>query len=71
MKQEIRLQVGMRVLIKNNPRDFQFNSGEIKTITKILPDFGAQRAFALDGDDGIWCIEDFDQCIDYPNHEMV
>lgn len=67
----IYLQQGMRVKIKNNTKDFMFNAGEIKTITKLLPDFGKNRAFELDNDStGIWCIEDFDFCVDYPDMVM-
>lgn len=66
----MKLQVGMRVLIKNNKKDYQFDAGKVKKITKELPDFGRNRAFALDGDEGIWCIEDFEKCMDYPNLPM-
>jgi hypothetical protein len=55
----MKLQTGMKVIIKNDTKNFMFDAGKIKTITKILPDFGSKKAFALDGDDGIWCIEDF------------
>ena len=61
------LQVGMRVLIKNDTKNYQFNAGKVKTITKQLPNFGTLSAFALDNDEGIWCIEDFERCVDYPN----
>ena len=64
------LQVGMRVEIKNKPKDYHFDSGKIKTITSHLPDFGKLKAFGLDGDDGIWCIEDFVKCVDYPKLPM-
>lgn len=66
----MKLQIGMRVKIKQNEKDFQFNAGKTKTITKLLPDFGTQRAFALDGEGGIWCIEDFSECVDYPDLPM-
>ena len=64
------LQVGMRVKIKNDTKNFMFNAGKIKTITKQLPDFGKSKAFALDNDEGIWCIEDFDFCVDLPDAVM-
>ena len=64
------LQVGMRVKIKNDTKNYMFNAGKIKTITKQLPDFGKLKAFALDNDGGIWCIEDFDFCVDYPDAVM-
>jgi hypothetical protein len=64
------LQVGMRVKIKNDTKNYMFNAGKIKTITKQLPDFGKSKAFALDNDGGIWCIEDFDFCVDYPDAVM-
>lgn len=64
------LQVGMKVKIKNNTKDYLFNAGKEKTITKDLPNFGKSRAFGLDGDDGIWCIEDFEYCVNYPHLEM-
>jgi len=60
----------MKVKIFNNPILYFFNSGKEKTITSDLENFGSLRAFGLDGDDGIWCIEDFEYCIDYPNHVM-
>jgi hypothetical protein len=65
------LQVGMKVKIKNNTKDYLFNAGKEKTISKDLPNFGSQRAFALDGDDGIWCIEDFEYCVNYPHLSML
>jgi len=64
------LQVGMRVLIKSDTKNYMFNAGRIKTITKQLPDFGKLKAFALDNDEGIWCIEDFEKCVDYPDAVM-
>jgi hypothetical protein len=64
------LQTGMKVKIKNDTKNYIFNAGKIKTITRILPDFGKNRAFALDWDDGIWCIEDFEYCVNYPNLSM-
>jgi len=64
------LQIGMRVKIKNDTKNYMFNAGKIKTITKQLPDFGKLKAFALDNDEGIWCIEDFDFCVDYPDAVM-
>ncbi len=64
------LQVGMKVKIKNNTKDHLFNAGKEKTITKDLPNFGKNRAFGLDGDDGIWCIEDFEYCVNYPHLAM-
>jgi hypothetical protein len=70
MKKTICLQVGMRVLIKNDIKNYQFNAGKVKTITKQLPNFGKLKAFALDNDEGIWCIKDFEKCIDYPDAIM-
>lgn len=64
------LQVGMKVKIKNNTKDYLFNAGKEKTITNDLPNFGKSRAFGLDGDDGIWCIEDFEYCVNYPHLSM-
>lgn len=64
------LQIGMKVKIKNNTKDYLFNAGKEKTITKDLPDFGKSRAFGLDGDEGIWCIEDFEYCVNYPHLPM-
>lgn len=65
------LQIGMKVKIKDNPKDFLFDSGKEKTITKNLPNYNGNRAFGLDGDDGIWLIEDFEYCINYPNLTML
>lgn len=64
------LQVGMKVKIKSNTKDYLLNAGKEKTITKDLPNFGKIRAFGLDGDDGIWCIEDFEYCVNYPHLAM-
>ena len=64
------LQVGMKVKIKTDDFHYIFDSGKIKTITKDLPNFGKSRAFCLDGDDGIWCIEDFEYCVNYPHLAM-
>jgi hypothetical protein len=66
----MKLQIGMRVLIKNDKKNYLFDAGKVKKITKELPNFGKKRAFALDGDDGIWCIEDFEKCVDYPKSPM-
>lgn len=64
------LQVGMRVKIKNDTKNYMLNAGRTKVITKQLPDFDKLKAFALDNDEGIWCIEDFEYCVDYPNATM-
>lgn len=62
------LQLGMRVKIKNDSKNFGENAGKIKIITKELPDFKNIRVFELDNDDlGLWLIEDFERCEDYPN----
>jgi len=66
----ISLQVGMRVKVKNDVKNYLFNAGKVKTITAHLPDFGSSKAFSLDRDYGIWCIEDFEYCVDYPNATM-
>lgn len=57
------LQCGMRVKIKNDKKNHPLYYGKIKTITSDLPNFGSKRAFGLDGDTGIWCIEDFEYCV--------
>ena len=64
------LQEGMQVLIKSDTKNFMFNAGKTKTITSILKNFGSKRAFGLDGDDGIWLIEDFVKNVSYPNSKM-
>ncbi len=57
------LQIGMKVLIKNENTE--------KTITADLPNYNGKRAFQLDNDKGeIWQIEDFEKCVNYPNHVM-
>ena len=66
----MKLQIGMKVRIKSDTKNYPFNAGKVKTITSHLPDFGTKRAFGLDGDDGIWCIEDFSEFISYPNKKM-
>lgn len=66
----MKLQIGMRVKIKNKPEDFKLDSGMIKTITSYLPDYDTNRAFGLDGDLGIWLIEDFEELVDYPDQPM-
>jgi len=64
------LQVGMKVLIKNEKRYLKDKNTE-KTITADLPNYNRKRAFQLDNDKGeIWQIEDFEKCINYPNHVM-
>lgn len=60
----------MKVKIKSDTKNYSVYAGAIKTITKDLPPFGKQRAFGLDGDEGIWCIEDFESCINYPEFIM-
>ena len=64
------LQVGMRVKIKQDAKNYLHNAGKTMTITKDLPNFGNMRAFALDDDTGIWCIEDFEKNVDYPDLPM-
>ena len=66
----MKLQTGMQVKIKNDSDNYLFDAGKTKTITKVLPNFGSKRAFALDGDKGIWCIEEFAEFISYPNLSM-
>ena len=66
----MKLQIGMKVLIKSDVKNYLFDSGKEKTITSHLPDFGKSRAFGLDGDDGIWCVEDFEKCTNYPKLPM-
>ena len=66
----MKLQIGMKVLIKNNVKNHLFDAGKVKTITSHLEPFGNKRAFGLDGDDGIWLVEDFEKCINYPNLKM-
>ena len=62
------LQLGMRVKIKNDAKEFGENAGIIKIITKELPYFNNKRAFQLDDENwGLWLIEDFERCEDYPN----
>lgn len=69
-KKVVHLQIGMRVKIKKCETNYLFDSGKVKTITNELPKFGTHRAFSLDGDGGIWCIEDFEYCVDYPDFKM-
>lgn len=64
------LQIGMKVKIKNQVKEYLFDAGKEKTITSDMPNFGNSRAFGLDGDNGIWCIEDFEYCVNYPNLVM-
>ncbi len=66
----MKLQIGMQVRIKNNVKDYLIYAGKVKTITSNLPDFGKSRAFGLDGDDGIWCIVDFQENVSYPHLKM-
>lgn len=69
-KPSILLQVGMRVKIKNDAKNFGIEAGAIKTITKQLPDFNEKRAFELDNKEGIWLIQDFAFCIDSQTSDM-
>ena len=67
----MKLQIGMKVRIKNDVAEYGHSAGEIKTITKNLPDFSGRRAFELDNDDsGIWLIMDFSENISYPKLSM-
>ena len=66
----MKLQIGMKVLVKSDVKNHLFDAGKEKTITSHLPNFGKKRAFGLDGDDGIWCVEDFEKCINYPKLPM-
>jgi len=65
------LQIGMHVKIKENGNHGD-DCGKIKKITKDLPLFNSKRAFELDGSEynGIWLIEDFEHCIEYPKLSM-
>jgi hypothetical protein len=67
----IELKVGMEVLIKNNKDDFFNAAGKIKKIKKELSNYDKKRAFELEGEHGIWLIEDFEYCISNPNFEMI
>ena len=65
------LQVGMRVKIIDDVKNFNEDAGTIKTITADLPKFNNKRAFQLDKERGsTWLIEDFEECVDYPNLPM-
>jgi len=66
----MKLQIGMKVEIKKNTKNYHYDAGKEKTITSILPNFGSKRAFGLDGDTGIWLIEDFEKFISYPHLKM-
>lgn len=66
----MKLQIGMHVKIKDNVEDFKEDSGKEKKITRIIPEFQNKRAFCLDGDNGIWLIEDFVKCVEYPDQVM-
>ena len=64
------LQVGMKVLIKNEKGYLKDKNTE-KTITADLPNYNGKRAFQLDNDKGeIWQIEDFEKCVNYPNNVL-
>jgi len=69
----IQLQVGMNVKIKEDKIGFPKDSGTIKTVTNI-PDrlyLGLHKQFELDNRIGdIFLIEDFEYCVNYPNHKM-
>jgi hypothetical protein len=67
LKEKICLQVGMKVKVKNDTKQYGIDAGKIKTITKQLPDFLGLEAFALDNDEGTWLIDDFDFCVDSPD----
>lgn len=63
------LQVGMRVLIKDDIANHGDASGEIRTITQEIT-FQGKRAFIMYGSDGTWLIEDFSECVDYPGRTL-
>jgi hypothetical protein len=67
----IKLEVGMEVLIKNNPDNFYKAAGTVRKITKELSNYDKKRAFELEDEYGIWLIEDFEYCISKPNFEMI
>ena len=65
------LQLGMHVKIKENGNHGE-DCGKVKIISKDLPLFNGKRAFELDGSEynGIWLIEDFECCTEYPDLPM-
>lgn len=69
-KTSIKLAIGMHVKINKDHVKHHFDSAKVKEITKILPIYECKRAFELDNDGGIWCLEDFEKCMEYPTLEM-
>lgn len=66
------LQVGMRVKVVDDKRNFPHYAGTVKTITKITSSPSYPRSFILDNDSGgIWIIKDFEYCVDYPDKVML
>ena len=72
----MKLQIGMRVRIRDDKANFAGHAGTVKTITKELGEeikvcFDGERCFELDdSSSGIWLIEDFSECVDYPELPM-
>lgn len=68
----MKLQIGMKVKIKSDPLNYGLDHSQIKTITSHLEPYGnsQKRAFGLDGDTGIWLIEDFSEFTSYPGLTM-
>ena len=67
-----KLTVGMVVRIKKDPSNFMLDSGKLKTITKLLPDFQEQPACELDNGPGIWVLDDFERIGDtIPNVVII
>jgi len=70
--EQVVLQAGMKVKIKNSPKNFGHNARKVKTITKVLDDFNKVRAFELNNDStGIWLIDDFEYCLEHKTKQMI
>jgi hypothetical protein len=69
----MKLQVGMNVVIIDDVENFVLDAGKTKLITKIDEPYGIvkEREFELDNDtNGIWLLEDFEYCVEYPDALM-
>jgi len=68
----MKLEIGMRVLIKNDKANHKEKAGTIQKISSHLPDFRGERAFELEGDEGIgiWLKKKKEKCVHYPDLPM-
>jgi len=70
-KRTLILQLGMHVKIINNSKYHIADAGKIKKVTSHLAIYEGKKTYGLDGDDGLWIADDFEFCVEYPNHILI